>query len=196
MTPELVRFTSAMAALVAGVTEYFAYTMGDTAPAVKFGFLERGKQAQGPGRANRIVFLPADLSGNAGKLAAPRDVGRQTVSEDNAPTAEVRPLLSWERVFAMSVWAYDGSAARDELVQFAAVEALLEKAAQALEQVHGAGGPNVAWGGVTAVVTKENTFGAELLVSLQLIHPLMDAPVEIGTPGFTLTRVGADTEEE
>ncbi len=191
MTSDVVRYVDGFSTLITGVADYFD-AVGVTA-LVLCGYRERAKQAQGSGGANRVVFLPGDLNGNGGKIAPPHDVGRRMVEdEDAAPAAEVRPLASWARQFMIAIWAVDTATPRDELAQTRAVIDLFESTLQAVEQVTGAGGPNVEWGSVAWTVPKENTFGAELLVGLQLIHPLMDAPADVGSPGFTLHRVGID----
>jgi hypothetical protein len=195
-----VRFLSAFRALVTGVKEYF--TAIESSTLIKVGYRERPKQSQGPGGANRIVFLPGLPNGAGGKITPPRDVGAQLLTDPlagDAPVAQVRRLLTWERQFSVSVWAADAStttAVRDELAQLDVVEALLEQLAQAIEQVHGVGGPNVVWGGVTWTVPKENTFGAEVLVDLAFAHPLMDAPLAVGTPGFELGQHAAPGDRD
>ena len=186
-----VRIVSGVSALVANVQAYFL-AVGD-GTSVVFGYRERAKQSnQGLGQANRVIFLPGDPGGAGGKIApSPRDVGRRELDDENqVHVATIRPLASWERQFSISIWGVDKCAPRDELAQAAATEALLEQTIRAVEQVSGAGGPNVAWGAVTWTVAKENTFGTELLVGLALTHPLLDAPEEVGFPAFTLQRVG------
>lgn len=183
-----VRILSGFSALVTGVKAYFAVV--DPAVEVLCGYRQRAQQLnQGGGGANRVIFLPGDPNGAGGRIEQPRDVGRQELSDENdVRVANIRPLASWARQFSISIWGWDSTAPRDELVQAGATEALFEQTLRALEQVKGAGGPNVEWGGVTWTVAKENTLGSELLVSLLLTHPLMDAPEEIGRPGFELHR--------
>lgn len=177
--------------LVVGVTAFFAAL--DEATEVLTGYRERAKQlTQGGGGANRVIFLPGDPSGAAGKIAPPRDVGRQILTENDVPIAEVRPVASWERQFTISVWGVDKDKPRDELAQSVATVALFEKTVQAIEQVAHAGGPNLEWGSVSWTLPREATFGSELLVSVQLAHPLMDVIAEVGVPGFTLKRTGED----
>lgn len=192
---DVVRIISGMTVLVTGVRAFFDARGEGTK--VVFGYRERAKQInQGAASANRVIFLPGEPTGNGGKLAAsPRDVGRRELEDDDGNhVASIRPLASWERQFTISIWGVDTDAPRDELAQAAATEALFELTLRAVEQTRGAGGPNVAWGGITWTVAKENTFGTELLVGLALAHPLMDAPEEVGFPGFNLQRAGNDEE--
>ncbi len=186
-----VRILSGVAALFQGVKDYFD-AIGD-GTSVVFGYRERAKQInQGLGQANRVIFLPGDPNGSGGKLGAtPRDVGRRQLNdEDGNRIADIRPLASWERQFSISIWGVDKDAPRDELAQAVATENLFEHTLRAIEGFEGAGGMNLAWGAVTWTVAKENTFGTELLVGLALAHPLMEAPEEVGFPGFTLERTG------
>ncbi len=186
-----VRILSGVAAIVAGVQDYFA-NVGD-GTSVVFGYRERTKQSnQGVGMANRVIFLPGDPNGSGGKLApTPRDVGRRQLEDDDGNrVADIRPLASWERQFSISIWGVDKTAPRDELAQAVATEDLFEKTVRAVEGFTGAGGMNLAWGAVTWTLPKENTFGTELLVGLALAHPLLDAPEEVGFPGFTIVRTG------
>jgi hypothetical protein len=186
-----VRMVSAFTTLVHGVQAYF--TALGQGSVVVCGYRERAKQLnQGAGGANRVIFLPGDINGAGGKLeASPRDVGRRDVEDamENR-VAVIRPLASWARQFTISVWGWDSTAPRDELLQAAAVEDLFEKTVQAVEQVTGAGGPNLLWGNTVWTVPKENTLGAELLVGVALTHPLMDAADDVAFPGFTLVRAG------
>jgi hypothetical protein len=192
---ETVRIVSALSTLMQGVQAYFLAQGSDAA--VLFGYRQRAQQLnQGVGGANRVIFLPGDPNGNGGKIAtAPRDVGRRDIYDASDPpvrVAELRPLASWERQFAIAIWGWDASAPRDELAQAAATEDLFERTIQALEQVPGVGGPNLAWGAVNWTLPKESTYGAELIVGLQLAHPLMDAPDYVAYPTPTLKRVGED----
>lgn len=191
---DAVRIVSGMTVLVGAVKAFF--DARDDGTVVVFGYRERAKQInQGSSSANRVVFLPGDPTGVGGKIAPPRDVGRrELVDGADVHVADIRPLASWERQFTIAIWGVDKDAPRDELAQAAATEALFELTLRAVERVRGAGGPNVAWGAVNWTVTKENGFGTELLVGLALAHPLMDAPEEVGFPGFTLQRVGNDEE--
>lgn len=187
----VVNILSGVAALVAATQLYFA-EVGD-GTTVAFGYRERAKQInQGLGGANRVIFLPGDPNGAGGKLApTPRDVGRRELDDgDGNHVATIRPLASWERQFSISIWGVDKDSPRDELAQAVATEALFEHTVRAIEGFVGTGGMNLAWGAVTWTVTKENAFGTELLVGLALAHPLLDAPEEVGFPGFTLERTG------
>jgi hypothetical protein len=186
-----VRTTSGFGALVRGVEEYFASLKDGTM--VVCGYRERAQQTRGTGGANRVVFLPGDPNGAGGKLVPPRDPGpREVLDELGETVATVRALVSWERQFSISVWGYDAAAPRDALRQIEAAEALLEKTVRAIEQVAGAGGPNLVWGPALWTLPKDNTFGQEVLVGLAFAHPLFDAPSDVGFPGFTLKRTGAD----
>lgn len=184
-----VRYLDGFEALVNGVKAYFAATGGGTT--VLCGYRERSRNLnQGTGGANRVVFLPGDPNGAGGKITPPRDVGHQVlVDTEGNPVADVRPIASWDRQFSVAIWAADATQIRDELAQCVAATALLERTAQAVEQVSHAGGPNVAWGPIAWTIQQDNPYGAELVVGLLFTHPLMDAPAEVGTPGFTLTRV-------
>ncbi len=192
-----VQIVSAMPQIVAGIRAYFDGIGEGTV--VAFGYRERAKQInQGLGSANRVIILPGDPTGAGGKMgAAPKDVGLRDVFDpaaaaDAPRVAVVRALASWERQFSISIWGYDDSAARDELLQAVAVERLFEQTLQALEQINGAGGPNLVWGPTTWTVPKETTHGSELLVGVTLTLPLLDVPDnDLAFPDFDLKRGAA-----
>ncbi len=189
--PEQIRMVSGFGVLVRSVQAYFAAL--SRKETVVFGYRERAKQInQSVDGAGRVIFLPGDVQGAGGKLEpAPRDVGRQDIDDVHGNrVAQIRPLASWARQFTISIWGFDATGPRDELLQAEAAEALFELVVQAVEQVTHAGGPNLAWGATTWTVPKENTLGAELLVSVLLTHPLMEAPDEVAFPGFGLIRAG------
>ena len=192
----VVNVTSGWAALVSGVRDFFA-DQSVTAN-VLVGYRELPKQLnQGPGGANRVVFLPGDPNGAAGKVSPPRDVGWREVADpaDDTGTrvlASLRCLATWERQFTISIWAQDETNLRDELLQVVAVETLFERVVQGVEHVSRASGVNCGWGSAAWMPTLENTRGAEIRVGLALYHPFFDVPADYAYPGFTISKEGSD----
>lgn len=159
---------------------------------VVVGFRELAKQInQGTGRANRLVFVPASESGDAGRIVSVRDPGRRIITQtdpvvdETVTVGEVRSLGDWDQNITLSVFAHDGANPRDELAQHVAVSELLQWAKRAVDNT---GFANITWGAVRYVVPKENTFGAELRVGLTFSSPIYDVPLEVGTPGFTISK--------
>src|SRR5581483_465297 len=117
----LMAIVSFVPLLVTTVQQYFT-AQGITAK-VDFGRKARDKVVnQGPGGANRVVFMPGDPGGSAGKISG----ARQNVGQNP------RPILTWEKLLTVSVWAVDTSDPANELLQFAAVEALFEATVAAI----------------------------------------------------------------
>jgi hypothetical protein len=185
-----VRIRDGFEYLVTQVRSYLT-TYGVTCT-VAVGFRELAKQTnQGPGRANRLVFVPSTENGDAGRIVSVRDPGRRVItqtdpSEDpDVVVGEVRALGDWDQNITLSVFAHDGANPRDELAQHVAVSELLQWAKRAIDST---GFANIAWGAVRYVVPKENTFGAELRVGLTFMSPIFDVPLEVATPGFTISK--------
>lgn len=82
-----------------------------------FGRKEVTKQInQGPGRANRIVFVPGLYpGGDLGKDLPPRNPGRSP-----------RSIATLGEVFTVLVWAYDGAAPENEFKQYKAARLLYD----------------------------------------------------------------------
>lgn len=181
-----IAFVDPLVSLVAGVRAYLT-AQGVTAT-VTAGFKERRRQdTQGPGRANRLVFLPGDPSGKGGSLAVGVRYAGDREERDGSGNlvATWRALGDWDRIVTLSVWAYDGAAPRDELAQIAACSALAIWARRAVDSV---GMADLRWTDATWTVPKESTFGQELLLGLQIQMPMPDLPNEVAFPGFTLKR--------
>lgn len=180
-----VRIRSGLERLILGVKGYFA--AHSVTAAVSFGSRARFRQDnQGIGRANRVVFY-----NRPGRLVPPQNVGPIDVPSEADPTvrvATVRALNDWERSFLVSVWARDNAAPTDDLLQALATEALLEWTIRA---VHATGFHDLTWSTVDPTEDTERGFGDELLVSLQLTHPMFDVPDDVGYPDFTLTKAEA-----
>jgi hypothetical protein len=178
-----VRTLSGLDALVGGVR---AYLEGHGVSAVvAAGFRERAKQiGQGPGRANRIVFVPGDTtSGRGGRLVPVRGAGPRDIMRGEERVATVRSIADWERALTLSVWAYDGTKAGEEMAQIIACESLFEWAKRAVDAV---GLANITWGEIRWTVPKERAFGQELLAALTFRHPIYDVPEEVAYPGLVV----------
>lgn len=183
-----ITFVDPFVHLVTKVREYF--TAHAVTATVTAGFKERQRQdTQGPGRANRVVFLPGDPSGKGGSLAfGVRSPGlREVFGADGKRAATWRNLGDWDRVLGVSVWAYDPDAATDELVQIAACTDLAIWTRRAVDSV---GMADLVWSEATWTVPKTRSFGQELLIGLTLRQPMPDVPKDVGRPGFTLTKQG------
>lgn len=169
------------------VTEVSAYFQrhGVTAE-VRAGFRERARRdQQGPGSANRVVFLPADPSGRGGRIHVLREGGEREVYDRSVDpprvVARVRSIGDWERQMVVSIWAADVSTeekARSELAQIVAVTRLLEWTKRAIDY---AGGARIVYGDTAFTVPRQNSFGQEVLLGVTLQHPLFDVPREVTT---------------
>lgn len=181
----MIRFVDPFEALVTGVTAYLAEHA--VTATVTAGFKERRRQdTQGPGGANRIVFLPGDPSGKGGSLAfGVRNAGqREVLDEAGERVAVWRSFGDWERLITMAVWAND-PVDRSELAQITACTKLAVWGRRAVESV---GLADLRWTDVSWVVPKERTYGQEALFGLTLNMPMPDVPREVGKPGFTLRK--------
>lgn len=155
--------------LVRDVREVFAEE-GVTANVV-LGEREAPKQInQGPGRANRVVFAPGDVNGNAGEYTAARNPGRNP-----------RPVRTWVASSRVFVWAFDASAPQDEEHQYEAVWTLHDWTVLAIHRkAHGTyqlAAPR--W--LNKPV--ERVLGKELVFMLQLEVPILDTPYPLAPQG-------------
>jgi len=179
---------SGLVALVAGVQAYF--TDAGVTAAVALGWKQPTEQInQGPGRANRVVFIPSDPSGRGGKLVGAQQPGQRlygTSGPGGAADTSLRALYTWERAVVVSVWAVDGTDPQNESKQIEATETLFE---QTIRAVHSFAHNDARWGDVSWTVTPvEHMFGRELRASLTYRHPMFDAPTEVVYPTGHITK--------
>lgn len=181
-----IRFTDPFEHLVDGIRAYF--TKYGVTSVVDVGFRARARQDnQGPGRANRVVLLPGDTGGRAGRIFEVREGGERPIYDPADPTkivAYVRTIGDWERSFVVSVWACDTTTdaqARSELAQIVAVTHLLEWTKRAIDSV---GFARLVYGDTTFTIPKTTSLGQEVLLSVTYRHPLFDIPREV-TPNVT-----------
>lgn len=174
---------SGVVALVASVRAYFEAR--DVTANVALGWREPTKQInQGPGRANRVVFIPSDESGKGGKLAPTQQPGARYFG--NPPDTTARALYTWERQLVVSVWAVDGANPHDEALQIEAVEDLFEWVVRA---VHAFAHNDARWGDVVWTTEPvEHQFGRELRASLTFRHPLFDTETGVAYPTPNVSR--------
>lgn len=161
--------TSGLIHLVRGVRQYFVEY--DVDAIVTVGRKERSKQTNQSHRsgAQRVVFIPGDLGGRGGRLTGARSPGQNP-----------RPLVTWEKLALVSIWAVDGEHPHDEEKQLAAVEDLFEWTVRAVQNVARA---DALWGSVTWTTSPvELAFGWELLVELTHSGPLFDVASEVVRP--------------
>lgn len=178
----VVRGRSAVVALAKSVRVYFAEN-GITAN-VRVGFKERRRQDnQGPGQANRVIFVPATLTGAAGSLEGVVRSGPRRVP--GAPDVDVRDLAIWNGPVVASCWAYDAEHPTDEEAQIEVVETLVEDTIQA---IHYFGFGNVAGGDVAFTPPTERSFGLEMLFTFKLRRPFRDRPRELAFPEPSVLR--------
>lgn len=179
--------SSGLTKLVSDVRTYFAGA-GVTANVV-IGWKEAAKQDnQGPGRANRVVFVPSDPQGRGGNVTVPGPQQPGMRSFGNPVDTAARALGDWERLLTVHVWAADTTAPNDEEAQIEAVEDLFE---WTLRAVHSSAKNNARWGAVDWLVSPvERQLGRELRAQLTFRHPLFDAPQTLIFP-----QPGAITKE-
>ena len=121
-------------ALSDGVRAYFA---DHEVPAVvtPVGWRYRTFQTnQGPGGGSRVCLIPGKID-PAGGPPKPTDAGQfrgASQSANRAGPSGPRPLVTWDRLVSLSVWAVDPSDPTADELQFAATENLLEWAVLAL----------------------------------------------------------------
>ncbi len=177
-----IRIVSGLRALVTDVRAYFV--ANSVTATVSAGFRARFSQVnQGPGRANRVVFLPGDpKTGAGGALSEPQSPGFRDIPNPNDPTksvGSVRTLADWRRQVFVSVWSFDEATKNDDAEQQFHAEDLLEWTIRAIVA---SGRANAELGAVTWVPATERQFGAEALLALTLTHPLFDVPFERAYP--------------
>ncbi len=189
MSDEIV-FTPPFRQLVEGVSAYFLEH--EITAVVERGWKARAKQInQGPGRANRVIFMPSKADGSSGSYVNPRQVGIREIGADRStdpPTPAlytVRPLADRIRLLVVSVWAYDGDHPNDEGAQDDAVEALITWVHRAVQSV--AFG-NAVFGAVRDTVPAERAFGLERLIDLTFQHMIPDLPIELTRPDPVVTK--------
>lgn len=185
-----IEFTPPFKALVDGVAAYFTAN-GVTA------VVARGPKArfeninQGPGRANRVVFLGSNASGAAGKFVKPRQPGICSVGGDpttdppTPPDYQWRPLCDWQRTFQVSIWAYDGTNRNDEGAQD---DALYQLVSWTMRAVNSVAFGNADFGASNITVPETRGFGLEMLVDLTIQHAMPDLPLDLAFPDALVNR--------
>lgn len=188
-------------ALAAAVAQFFQ--ANGVSAKVDFGWRARYTILnQGPGGANRVVFMPGKVPPDVGvpKSIEAGELGKPQQSVGFNP----RPLMQWRQIITVSIWgvagpSYQGGAGLgDEASQYAAAVDLLEATVQA---VHGAvfvdpaggqfnvGLANVVWEDLQWVQPpNELGFGRELFVYMQHSGPLFDLPKGTATPQPAINR--------
>lgn len=144
---------------------------GPTANVV-FGKREPAKQInQGPGRANRVVFVPGDPAGKAGKYEGAK-IARVPLAE-----RRIRSLGTLRELATVYCWAYDFDAPNDEAAQYEAARTLHDYVVRAIYR-----SPNVGHGSYTllspgwAQKSTERKFGAELFFLIEFEARILDLP--------------------
>ncbi len=173
---------SGLIAATTYVASFFAAN-GVTA-AVSVGWRERDKVLnQGSGGANRVVFIPSSLTGDAGAIAPVRFPGDRNVraTAADAPIATIRSLGSWERTVSVSVWAADRSDPTNESAQIEATETLLEWVMRAVHSAPGAFA-DAQFGKVLMTPLTQRSYGLELSVELSFKQPIFDVPRDLVYP--------------
>lgn len=140
---------------------------------------------QGPGGANRIVFVPGDDSGAGGRIVPTQQPGARSIGGTNQydATATVRALRDWQRIVVVSVWGRDPLATGDEeerdIAHLETTETLIE---WMLRAVHACGLANLETGDVRWTIPGERAYGIEARVGLTFRHPLFDVPQDVVRP--------------
>jgi len=140
---------------------------------VVFGKREVTKQInQGPGRANRVVFVPGDEAGALGAYEPVREPGPNLRSRVIAGGRRTpRSLWDWHVAGRVYVWAFDGTAPEDERKQW---DAMVELHDYVVEAIHGAASGNYK---IRApkdpAKTVERRFGCETMFVVELRQPVL-----------------------
>lgn len=169
---------SAVPALVAAVQAYF--DANDVSANVVFGVRELTKQInQGPNGANRVVFSP-DPNGDGGTILPPR------LKASGGQAGSPRPIVTWEKLLIVSIWAVDTSDKDNELLQFVAVENLFESTVQAVRSYAHA---DITWGSPKWTTSPvELLFGKEIRVPLRFRGALFSLPNDVRNPTPVVNR--------
>lgn len=166
---------------------------------VDVGWTKRYRQDnQGPGGANRVVFIPgeSDPSSGAPKVLEAGEInldGEQMHLDDDV---RFRTLAWWHAPYTVSVWGVDPAHPKDEAGQIWATKRLLR---QTIRAMHTAVDPEtgqfagaaqiVQWGRVRwTLPPSESAFGRELTFGFVLVEPQFDAPEELAYPSPALVR--------
>lgn len=142
---------------------------------------------QGPGRANRVVFVPGEGSGNLGAYG-----GATKGSASIASSPGRNPIALWDwtisgRVF---VWAFDGEAPEDELAQWRAMVELHDAVVTAIHSYEPGFYRLRAPVDVSPALV-ERRFGMEMSFVVDLIQPVLAIELPVvpgplaGEPGVT-----------
>lgn len=134
----------------------------------------------GAGGSNRVVVMPGDgEGGRAGRIIG----ARKNVGENPMP------IVTWEKLFTVSVWAVDTTDPEDELKQFVAVEQLFELTVAAIRASAHADGSigDPSW---TTLAPHERIYGRELLFPLSLRGPLFGPQSPTATPTLVISKQG------
>ena len=183
--------TSSLRYLVTGVTNWFASYVPAQGTSVFYGWRQGSEQInEGTGGGNRVGFALGDSSGNLGRLTSPT----KNANGANSPVGNPRIHASWEKVLTCFVWAYDSTNPTDDLLQFDALETLLEQTVTAVRTVIKADALPTA--NVKTNPFVERGYGIEISFQLQVSSPLFGlqrdlfpADNQVATPviekGFT-----------
>lgn len=171
--------TSGLVALKNSVQSYFT-ARGVTAN-VSLGWKQPAKNInEGPGGANRVVFIPSDPTGKGGKLVGTQQPGPRQFGNAGSEDTAARALFDWERYIVVSVWAVDASDPHNEEKQIEAVETLFEWVLRAVQY---AAKNNARWGDVAWMTSPtEQMFGRELRAGLVFRHPMFDVETGVAHP--------------
>lgn len=183
-------FTPPFKQLVDGVSSYFVAN-GVTAVVAR-GWKARAEQVnQGPGRANRVVFMGSKPDGAAGRFVKPRqpgicEVGADPTTDPPTPASYLwRPLCDWQRLLQVSIWAYDGANRNDEGAQD---DALYQLVTQTMRAVNSVAFGNADFGASQITVPAERGFGLEMLIELTFQHAMPDLPQDLTQPSPLVNR--------
>jgi hypothetical protein len=204
-------FPDGIEGLARGVAAYFVL-QGITAQ-VAVGWTARNRQDnQGPGGANRVVFIPGEFDPGGGppkplKAGVIDRNGEQNHVDVNG--VRYRAVAWLHEIITCSVWAVDARAPSDELAQIRATSQLREQAVSAIYNAvdpetlaatpqneegaiypTGTGFANIEeWGPMFWTLPPgESAFGRELTFTFTLYGVVLDAPVALVYPQAAVSR--------
>lgn len=151
---------------------------------------------QGPGGANRVVFIPGALDPNQ---TAPSSVDAGEFTEPRGPGGtNPRRLYWWHQPATLSIWAVDTSDLTDDAKQHAALVTLIEQTMIAIRRAvyTDVNGNKLNVG--LADVRPQNAqyrappvnlrFGDEFFCHLDLNGPILDLTIDTTTPQPAINR--------
>lgn len=182
----LPQYQSGLAFLYYGVQSYFSAQLYSATIWVGIrAYFEQWNQ--GPGGANRVVFIPGEYHGESTYRTRPYGSLQPALNHRGQATTTPREVGQWTRPITVSVWAPpDTDNPTDELAQNEQTELLFEWTRVAMHTVLAA---DLTWGNVERVSPpQERGFGEAILIHVEQRGPQFYPANGIAFPLPAVTR--------